>query len=191
MCPHRLHAATAAYEHVYLMVRSDGDALALVSAVRHAIVAVDGTLAPCAPAAMDRYDSASLSRGRIGAAFMLGFGAFGPALAALGVYGVMAFSVAQRTMEIGIRMALGARAADILPLVLGRGVALASAGIAVGALGALGLNRVLASLLTEVGRLDRAVLASASGLIVATAVLACLLPALTASRLDPVTALTE
>ena len=187
--PFAQHAATAASEHLYVMVRSDGDALALVSAVQHAIVAVDGTLAPYAPAAMDRYYSASLSRERIGAAFMLGFGAFGLALAALGVYGVMAFGVAQRTMEIGIRMALGARAADILPLVLRRGVALVCAGIAAGAPGAIGLNRVLASLLTEVGSLDRAVLAGASALMVAAAVSACLLPALAASRLDPVIAL--
>jgi putative ABC transport system permease protein len=187
--PFAQHAAAAASEHVYLMVRSEGDPLALVSAVQHAIVAVDGTLAPYAPAAMDRYYSASLSRERMGAAFMLGFGAFGLALAALGVYGVMAFSVAQRTMEIGIRMALGARAADILPLVLRRGAALVCAGIAAGALGAIALNRVLASLLTEVGSLDRAVLAGASGLMVAAAMAACLVPALAASRLDPVTAL--
>jgi putative ABC transport system permease protein len=187
--PFDQNTTTAAAEHVYVMVRSSGDALALVPTVLRAIVAVDKTLAPYAPAAMDRYYSASLSRERIGAAFMLGFGAFGLALAALGVYGVMAFSVAQRTMEIGIRMALGARVGDILPLMLRRAVALVCTGIAAGVMGAIGLNRVLASLLTEVGRLDAAVLAGASALIVVAAVTACVVPALAAARLDPVSAL--
>jgi putative ABC transport system permease protein len=187
--PFDQHAATAAAEHVYVMVRSDGDALALVSAVQHAIVAVDKMLAPYAPAAMDRYYSASLSRERIGAAFMLGFGAFGLALAALGVYGVMAFSVAQRTMEIGIRMALGARLGDILPLILRRAVALVCVGIGAGVLGATWLNRVLAGLLTGVGGIDAAVLAGAAALIVAAAVTACVVPAIAAAGLNPVTAL--
>jgi putative ABC transport system permease protein len=183
------HAETAAGEHFYLMVRSGGDALALASAVQRAIVAVDKTLAPYNPAAMDTYYAESLSRERIGAAFMLGFGVFGLLLAALGVYGVMAFSVAQRTMEIGIRMALGARVGDILPLMLRRAVALVTAGIAAGVVGAVGLNRVLASLLTEMGGLDAAVLAGASALIVVAAVSACLVPAIGAARLNPATAL--
>jgi putative ABC transport system permease protein len=190
--PFAQNATSAAAEHVYVMVRSNGDALAslaLVPTVKRAIVAVDNTLAPYAAVAMDRYYSESIVRERVGAAFMLGFGAFGLALAALGVYGVMAFSVAQRTTEIGIRMALGARMADILPLVLRRAVVLVAAGLIAGVLGSIGLNRVLASLLTEVGSLDAAVLAGAAGLIVVAAVSACLLPALAAARLDPATAL--
>jgi putative ABC transport system permease protein len=183
------HAETAAAEHFYVMVRSGGDALALTSAVQRAIVAVDKTLAPYAPAAMDSYYAESLSRERIGAAFMLAFGLFGLALAALGVYGVMAFSVAQRTMEIGIRMALGARVADILPLMLRRAIALVAMGAGAGVLGAAGLNRVLASLLTGIGGVDAGVLCGASVLIVVAAAIACVVPALTAARLDPVTAL--
>jgi len=184
------HADTAAAEHVYVMVRATGnDALALTTAVQHAIVSVDKTLAPYAPAAMDTYYAESLSRERIGAAFMLAFGLFGLALAALGVYGVMAFSVAQRTMEIGIRMALGAQVGDIVPLMLWRAIALVAAGVVAGALGAAGLNRVLASLLIGIGRLDAGVLCGASMLIVVAAMSACLVPALTAARLDLVTAL--
>jgi putative ABC transport system permease protein len=172
------------------MVRAAaGDPLALVSPVEHAIVAVDRMLTPYAPVRMDEFHDASIARERIGAAFMAGFGAFGLVLAALGVYGVMAFSVSQRTAEIGIRMALGAGSRDILPLVLRRALWLVAIGVSTGAAGAIALNRVLASMLTEIGRLDPAVLAGAAALIVIAAVVACVIPAMSAARLDPVAAL--
>ena len=120
---------------------------------------------------------------------MLGLAAFGLVLAMLGVYGVMAFSVAQRTAEIGIRMALGARRGDILPLVMRRGVVLIAGGIGLGTLASIWLNRLLTGALTEVGSLDPAVLASAALLILGAALAACVMPALRASRLDPVEAL--
>lgn len=128
-------------------------------------------------------------RERLGAGFMLGLAAFGLALAALGVYGVMAFGVARRTAEIGIRMALGARASDILPLVMRRGVALIAIGTVIGIAAAMGLNRLLAGVLTEVGRVDPRVLACATALIFGVGLAACLAPALRAARLDPVVAL--
>jgi putative ABC transport system permease protein len=138
---------------------------------------------------MDRYRDESIGRERTSATLMTGLGGFGLLLAALGVYGVMAFSVSQRTAEIGIRMALGAGTRDILPLVLGRALWLVAGGVAVGGLGALALSRVLAGLLTEVGRADLVTFAGAAALVVATAALACLVPALVAARLDPVAAL--
>jgi ABC-type antimicrobial peptide transport system permease subunit len=131
----------------------------------------------------------SISRERLGAGFMLGFAAFGLALAALGVYGVMAFSVAQRTAEIGIRMALGGRPRDILPLILRRGLTLIAGGAGIGIVAAIVLNRALTSVLTEVGPLDRVVLAGASTLILLAAVLACIVPAMKAANLDPLVAL--
>ena len=182
-------AATPATERFYLMVRGGGDALALVAAVQTAIARVDKTLAPYEPAVMDRYYSESISRERVSAAFMLAFGAFGLALAALGVYGVMAFSVAQRTSEFGIRMALGARMSDILPLVLRRSLALVGTGVVAGAIAAAALNRVLSSLLTEVGTVDGPTLVGASLLILCAAALACLAPAVKVARLDPVASL--
>jgi len=110
-------------------------------------------------------------------------------LAALGVYGVMAFSVAQRTTEIGIRIALGGRAADILPMMLRQALLQIAAGVAIGVITATMLNRVLSSVLNGVGDLDRVIVAGASALIIAAAVLACLLPAMKALRLDPAAAL--
>jgi ABC-type antimicrobial peptide transport system permease subunit len=138
---------------------------------------------------MDQYRAQTIGRERTGAVLMAGFGLFGLLLAALGVYGVMAFSVSKRVAEIGIRMALGAAAADIVRLVLRRVLLLVGAGVAIGSLAAIALNRVLASLLTDVGRLDAGVLASATVLIVGVAAAACIVPSLGAARLDPVSAL--
>jgi putative ABC transport system permease protein len=187
--PYAQHAETAAAERIYLMVRTTGDALSLVLPVQRAIARVDKTLAPYNPKAMDSYYGETISRERVSAGFMLGFGAFGLILAALGIYGVMAFSVAQRTAEFGIRMALGADVHDILPLVLKRSGALVAAGAAVGLAAAVALNRMLASLLDEVGVLDLPVLTGAAALVLVTASIACFVPARAASRLDPVAAL--
>jgi len=185
-------AATAAAERFYVMARGGpggADPLALVPAVQRAVGRVDKTLAPYEPAALDRYYSESINRERVSAAFMLAFGAFGLALAALGVYGVMAFSVAQRTTEFGIRMALGARMADILPLVLRRSLALVTAGVVLGTAAAMALNRLLSSLLTEIGVLDGLTVAGAAALILTAAAVACVAPAIGAARLDPVASL--
>jgi putative ABC transport system permease protein len=187
--PFAQQAGSAAAEHVYLMARSGGDPGATVASVERAIWRVDKTLAPYHVAAMDTYYAESISRERLGAGFMLGFAAFGLALAALGVYGVMAFSVAQRTAEIGIRMALGGRPRDILPLILRRGLTLIAGGMGIGIVAAVMLNRALTSLLTEVGPLDRVVLGGASTLILLAAVLACIVPAMKAAHLDPLVAL--
>ena len=120
---------------------------------------------------------------------MLGFAVFGLALAALGIYGVVAFSVAQRTVEFGVRMALGAQRNDILPLVMRTSVAPIAGGLCVGAIGALALNAALSKLLTEVGTIDARVMTMATVVIAATGLVACLVPAVQAARLDPVAAL--
>jgi putative ABC transport system permease protein len=189
--PYEQQASAPAAEHVYLMARAGAKPLALVGDVRRAIARVDRGLAPYDPVAMDAYRTESIARERASAGFMIGFGAFGLLLAALGVYGVMTLSVAQRTVEFGIRMALGARPSDILPLVLRRSLALVAGGIAIGVAAAAVLNRVLASLLTEIGGLDPATLGVAAALILSTAIVACLVPAMAAQRLDPVAALKQ
>jgi ABC-type antimicrobial peptide transport system permease subunit len=188
--PYAQAAATAAGEQVYVMVRAaHGDPIALTAPVERAILESDRMLVPYAPVAMDRYHADSIGRERTSAAMMTGLGVFGLLLAALGVYGVMAFSVSQRVAEIGIRMALGATPADIVPLIARRALVLVGAGVCAGAAAAAALNRVLASLLTEVGRLDTAVLTIAIALIVTVAAAACLVPSVAASRLDPIAAL--
>jgi putative ABC transport system permease protein len=189
--PYEQYAETAAAEHVYIMARDGADPTALVAGVRRAIARVDRRLAPYGPVAMDAYRTESIARERTSAAFMSGFGVFGLLLAALGVYGVMALSVAQRRVEFGIRMALGARPADILPLVLRRSLALVAAGLVIGIAVAAGLNRMIAGLLTTAAAIDVATLSVAAALILVTALVACLVPALAAQRLDPVAALKQ
>jgi len=187
--PYAQNAGTPAAEHVYLMVRDGGNPLGLVADVRRAVARVDPKLAPYSPVAMDAYRTESIARERASAAFMIGFGAFGVLLAALGVYGVMALSVAQRTVEFGIRMALGARGSDILPLVLRRALLLVTAGLAAGSLAAAVLTRVVAGLLMESSAVDPAMVAAAAAVMFVTALLACLVPTVAAGRLDPVAAL--
>jgi len=106
-------------------------------------------------------------------------------LAAIGVYGVISYSVATRRHEIGIRMALGARTGNILALVLGQGLRLSALGIAVGLLGSMGMSRVLGALLFQVSPTDPVTLAVVSLLLGAVALLACYVPARRAVSVDP------
>jgi predicted permease len=126
---------------------------------------------------------------RIGAALLGAFGGLALLLAAVGVYGVVAYSVSLRTREIGLRMALGAQPADVLRLVLGRGGRLALAGIGAGALLAALVGRVLGSLLYGVSALDPVAYAVAATILLAVAALASFVPALGAARVDPLRAL--
>ncbi len=187
--PYAQQAASPAAQDLIFMVRSASDPLSIVSGVQHALWRVDGTLAPYDISAMDHYYSESLARERIGAKVMLFFGSFGLLLAALGVYGVMAFAVAQRTQEIGIRMALGAERQHVLRMILGRGIRLLISGIVLGAAVAFALNRALASLLTEIRPFELSVILASLAILFFVGLAACYPPARRAARMDPLVAL--
>ena len=117
------------------------------------------------------------------------FAAAAMLLAMLGIYGVTAYYVTQHTHEIGLRMALGAQMKDVLKLVLSRGILLAFAGIAIGVVAALGLTRYLSTLLFEVRPIDVATFLIVAGVLILVALLACLIPARRAAKVDPLVAL--
>jgi len=180
---------SAALEHVFFMVRAPGDPLRVARAAALAIARVDKSLAPFNAEDMTSYARRMLARERLSAAFMLSFGVFGLALAMLGIYAVVAFSTAQRLPEFGIRVALGARRADIVPLALNQSLVPAATGLLGGAVAALELNRVLASVLTKIPKIDAGVLGAAALKLVAAATAAALVPTFRAARVDPAIAL--
>jgi ABC-type antimicrobial peptide transport system permease subunit len=133
----------------------------------------------------------SLGTRRVSMQLFTVFGISALLLAAVGIYGVMAYSVTQRTQEIGIRMALGAQKSDILRLVVKQGMTLTLIGVIAGLAGAFALTRVIANLLFGVGASDPLTFIAISLLLVFVSLIACYLPARRAARLNPVVALAE
>ena len=140
-------------------------------------------------ATMDRLLVESVAQPRFRTLLLGIFAALALLLASVGIYGVISYSVTQRTHEIGIRMALGAQARDVSKLVIREGVAMALIGVTIGLAASLVLTRLMESLLFEVSTTDQSIFAGVGALLVAVAVLACWIPARRASTVDPMVAL--
>jgi predicted permease len=172
-----------------LVVRTYGDPPALLPLVRRRIEELDKDFANLEVLTLKSHRDAGLSQERLTAGLLSALGLLALALAAIGVYGVISFSAAQRTREIGLRMAMGARPADVLALVLRSGMWLAIIGVVVGLGAALGLTRFVASLVFGVSPTDPLVFAAVSLLLLGVALLACYIPARRAAKVDPLVAL--
>jgi len=174
---------------MWVLVRTHGDAQSVISAVRKEIRELDPDVPVARVGTMAEALSESVSLPRFRALLMAIFAATALLLAAIGIYGVIAYSVTQRTQEIGVRMALGATAASVLRLVVGQGSRLALLGIALGLAGALGLSRVLKTMLFGVTSTDPLTFAAVIVILGTVTILASLVPAFRAARVDPVIAL--
>ena len=175
-----------------LMLRvSGGDPKALVSAVRREVQALDPAQPIGAISTMEENIAASLATRRLTMTLLGAFAGLALLLASVGLYGVMALSVTQRTRELGIRLALGAARADVFRLVLGQGAVLIGIGLLLGLIGALAAGRALASVLYGVGAIDVTALLTAIVSLSAIAMLACFFPARRATRVDPMVALRD
>jgi predicted permease len=174
---------------MYLTLRTTADPLSLSASVTQEARAMDPNVPVYDIKSMEQRLSDSFT-GRRFAMFALGlFAAVAALLAAIGIYGVMSYTVAQRTREIGLRVALGAKTSDVLWLMVSEGMKLAGAGVGIGLAAALVVTRVMASLLFGVSATDPATFASVALLLAAVALLACFIPARRATRVDPMVAL--
>ena len=172
-----------------LVVRTSGDPASATAAVREAVHAIDPDQPISNVKTMNENLSGVLVTERFGAILMSLLAASGLLLAALGLYGVMAYSVSQRTAEIGLRVALGAQRTHVLKLILGQGLKLALLGVAIGLTAVWCLTRLLANLLFGISATDPATIISISLLFMSVALLACLLPGRRALAVDPIQAL--
>jgi putative ABC transport system permease protein len=170
-------------------VRAAGDPTNFLAAIRQAVREVDGNLPLFDVKTQVEQASQSLAQERLFAALLGFFGALALALAALGLYGVLAHSVAQRTKEIGVRMALGAEARHVLRLVIGQGMLLVCVGVAAGLILAFWLTKWLSGWLYDVGGADPLTYGAIALLLTVVALLACWIPARRATKVDPMIAL--
>jgi putative ABC transport system permease protein len=172
-----------------LAVRTRTEPTSLIGAIRREVLGLDREQPIDAVATMDELLSTSLSQARFSTLLLAIFAGVALVLAAVGIYGVMAYTVAQRTHEIGIRMALGAQASNVLALVIRQGLLLALAGTIIGLAGALGLTRVMTSLLYEVSPTDPLTFATDAVILIVVCLLASFIPARRAMKVDPLVAL--
>jgi len=175
--------------NAYLVIRTKGEPLSVASAVRAQIRDLDGALPVANIMSMEDLMSADRARPRFLTLLLTLFSAVSLSLAALGIYGVISYLVAQRTNEIGLRMALGAQSSDVLKLIGGTGVKLTLAGTVLGAIGAIALTRFLSGLLFGVSSMDPLTFLAMAATLGLVTLFACYVPARRASKVDPLIAL--
>ena len=185
------HAQSAAQQFSYmtLLLRANADPLQLTHAVESAVYSLDKDVPVSGVETMEQVIGDKLWRGRLSMLLLGSFAAIALALTALGIYGVISFTVAQRSNEFGVRMALGATGGNVLSLVLRHGLSIIAAGLFAGLVGAVALTRALASLLYGVTPTDPITFIALAALLLVVAILACVIPAARAAKVDPMIAL--
>ncbi len=172
-----------------IVVKTEGQPTAMISGVRREVLAVDKDQAVFNVTTLEQLAGDSIANRRLFMILLLVFAVLALTLASVGIYGVMSYVASQRTHEIGIRMALGAQASDVLQLIIGKGMVLALIGVTVGLAGSFALTRLMASLLFGVTATDSVTFVTVSVGLIAVALLACYLPARRATKVDPLVAL--
>jgi putative ABC transport system permease protein len=177
------------FNQMVVVVRTANDPHAIIPTVTRKVAEADRDVPVFSVKTMNEYLGEAVSAPRFNTTLLAIFAAVALVLTIVGLYGVMSYSVAQRTGEIGIRMALGAQSSDVLRLVVGQGIKLVLIGLVLGVAGALAVTRVIESLLFSVGTKDPITFVAVAGLLSCVALLACYLPARRATKVDPLVAL--
>ncbi|MBS1786888.1 MAG: ABC transporter permease [Acidobacteria bacterium] len=187
--PDKLMAVIRTFTPAYFTVRTMAPPRSFVESIKREIAGIDATMALSQIATMDEIAAKSIAQERFNMLLVGLFAGLGLLLASVGIYGVVSYSVAQRTNELGIRIALGASSADIIKLILRYGLALALAGVALGAAASYGLTRLMKSFLFGVSPNDPITFTAVALLLTVIALLACWIPARRATKVDPLKAL--
>jgi putative ABC transport system permease protein len=183
---------SAAYRQLPLMdvvVRTEGNPNGTIAGVRQKLRELDSDLPMASVRSMQEWISTSAAQPRLNSALLEVFSVVALLIAAIGIYGVLSYSVNQRTREIGVRVALGAQRGDVVRLVAREGMMIALAGIGAGLVAAFAISRVIASLLYGIQAHDLTTFAGVAVVLLFVAAIACYVPAIRATRIDPIVAL--
>jgi putative ABC transport system permease protein len=181
--------ATSRLTALFFVMETKSDATGSVGATRAEIAALDKDQPIFDVKTMEERLNESVAQRRFNMLLIAVFASVAMILAAVGIYGIISYSVAERTNEIGIRVALGAQASDVFRLIIGQGLLLSLIGVGLGVIGAIGITRLMTTLLFNVKPSDPLTFISISGLLIAVALIACFIPARRATKVDPMVAL--